>query len=80
MDKVMAEQGSVLRPYEIPYQDLEFGEEDVLGAGAFGTVYKGMLRGKTDVAIKTMRISKITERELTNFKKELIVRLLDCIP
>ena len=71
----MAEEGSVLRHYEIPYQDLAYGKEKI-GAGAFGTVYKGVLRGEIDVAIKTMRVSKITEHELSNFKSELIVRVL----
>ena len=62
IEEVMAQEGSLLKRYEIPYVDLVFGKE--LGAGSFGTVYKAVLRGDIDVAVKTMRVSKITKEEL----------------
>ena len=39
----------------------------------FGTVYKATLKGKHEVAVKTMRVAKITEEELAKFKSELII-------
>ena len=39
----------------------------------FGTVFKATLRGEHEVAVKTMRVAKITERELSKFKAELII-------
>ena len=44
-----------------------------IGEGAFGTVYHGVLRGEHQVAVKTMRVAKITEDELTKFRSELII-------
>ena len=32
-----------------------------IGEGGFGTVVKGVLRGELDVAVKTMRVTKITK-------------------
>ena len=39
----------------------------------FGTVFKATLKGEHPVAIKTMRVAKITEHELAKFKSELII-------
>ena len=39
----------------------------------FGTVFKATLRGENDVAVKTMRVAKITQTELAKFKAELII-------
>ena len=39
----------------------------------FGTVFKATLRGEHEVAIKTMRVAKITERELSKFKAEVVI-------
>ena len=39
----------------------------------FGTVFKATLRGVRDVAVKTMRVTKIDENELAKFKAELII-------
>ena len=39
----------------------------------FGTVFRATLRGEYTVAVKTMRVAKITERELAKFKAELII-------
>ena len=48
-----------------------------MAEGGFGTVYKGVLRGELDVAVKTMRVTKITEAELEKFKQEIIVSVFD---
>ena len=68
---VMDVQGDLLSPYELRYDEIE--QQGKLGEGAFGTVYKGVLRGSTAVAIKTMRIGKVTEQRLAEFKREIIV-------
>ena len=39
----------------------------------FGTVFKATLRGEHEVAVKTMRVAKITEHELAKFKAEIII-------
>ena len=39
----------------------------------FGTVFKATFRGERQVAVKTMRVAKITPRELARFKAELII-------
>ena len=72
--RVMAESDAVLRPFELSHTDLDFGEEEKtrLGEGSFGTVYRAVLRGTCNVAVKTMRVSKISEDELTKFKSELL--------
>ena len=39
----------------------------------FGTVFKATFRGEREVAVKTMRVSIISQHELTKFKSELII-------
>ena len=41
--------------------------------GRFGSVFRATLRGEHAVAVKTMRVAKITEQELAKFKAELII-------
>ena len=36
-------------------------------------MYKATLKGKHEVAVKTMRVAKITEQELAKFKAELVI-------
>ena len=57
VDRVMKEEGSLLDRYELPFEDIVSAHE--IGQGAFGTVFKGLLRGTIDVALKTMRVGKI---------------------
>lgn len=63
-----------------------FSEENKLGEGGFGLVYKGKLPGGEEIAVK--RLSKISGQGLQEFKNEIIliaklqhrnlVRLLGC--
>ena len=41
--------------------------------GRFGSVFRATLRGEHAVAVKTMRVAKITEQELAKFKAELVI-------
>ncbi|KAK4786552.1 hypothetical protein SAY86_010385 [Trapa natans] len=50
-----------------------FGEENILGKGGFGTVYKGELYDGTKVAVKRMESSPVLEKGLTEFKAEIAV-------
>ena len=68
----MEEGGTVLGKYSIAYADLDLGES--IGEGSFGTVYKGTLRGEQRVAIKTMRMDKVTPDAVGKFKAEIKVR------
>ena len=56
--KVMEQGGTVLDQYAIPYDDICFGP--TIGEGSFGTVLEGLLRGETKVAVKTMRVEKVS--------------------
>ena len=44
-----------------------------LSVRRFGTVYKATFRGEREVAVKTMRVAKITQHELSKFKSEVII-------
>ncbi|XP_023344030.1 tyrosine-protein kinase SRK2 isoform X2 [Eurytemora carolleeae] len=63
----------------VPYEELEFSTENEIGKGEFGKVYKGTLRGLSEVAIKELKIGKrLTAREKAvvedNFKEELKIQ------
>ncbi|GLT63592.1 hypothetical protein SLA2020_361480 [Shorea laevis] len=50
-----------------------FSEENILGRGGFGTVYKGELHNGTRIAVKRMESSIMNEKALAEFKSEIAV-------
>ena len=66
----MEQGGTVLEQYSIAHSDLKLGKS--IGEGAFGTVLKGTLRGETTVAIKTMRVDKVTRKVVGRFRAEIL--------
>ncbi|KAJ4901287.1 Leucine-rich repeat protein kinase family protein [Raphanus sativus] len=50
-----------------------FSEENILGRGGFGTVYKGELHDGTKIAVKRMELSAVSNKGLEEFKSEITV-------
>ncbi|KAK8942097.1 putative receptor protein kinase TMK1 [Platanthera guangdongensis] len=50
-----------------------FGEENILGRGGFGTVYKGELHDGTKIAVKRMESGVLGTKGLNEFKSEIAV-------
>ncbi|XP_062113285.1 receptor protein kinase TMK1-like [Humulus lupulus] len=50
-----------------------FSEENKLGQGGFGTVYKGELHDGTKIAVKRMNPGVVADKGLTEFKSEIAV-------
>ncbi|XP_021830928.1 receptor protein kinase TMK1 [Prunus avium] len=50
-----------------------FSQENILGQGGFGTVYKGELHDGTKIAVKRMESGVIAGKGLTEFKSEISV-------
>nr|XP_043626762.1 receptor protein kinase TMK1 [Erigeron canadensis] len=50
-----------------------FSQNNILGRGGYGTVYKGELHDGTKIAVKRMESGAITEQGLYNFQSEISV-------
>ncbi|KAK5818519.1 putative receptor protein kinase TMK1 [Gossypium arboreum] len=51
----------------------DFAEENELGRGGFGTVYKGVLGDGTELAVKRMEAGVISNKALDEFQSEIAV-------
>ena len=69
LPKLVDDVGDMKISLGLPYRDLEFDEKDELGAGAYGTVYKGTYKFN-DVAIKELHTKHLSQAAVEELKQE----------
>ncbi|XP_051142767.1 receptor-like kinase TMK4 [Andrographis paniculata] len=68
------EGANITIPFEVLREATEnFKEENVLGRGGFGVVYRGQLHDGMTIAVKRMESSMMGDKGLTEFKAEIEV-------
>ncbi|KAK4482975.1 hypothetical protein RD792_010149 [Penstemon davidsonii] len=66
--------GNIIIPIEVLREATDnFSEDNILGRGGFGIVYKGQLHDGTKIAVKRMESSLINDKGLNEFKAEIEV-------
>ncbi|XP_020552442.1 receptor-like kinase TMK4 [Sesamum indicum] len=66
--------GNITIPIDILREATDnFNENNILGKGGFGVVYRGQLHDGTRIAVKRMESSFITDKGLNEFKSEIEV-------
>ncbi|XP_037442010.1 putative wall-associated receptor kinase-like 16 [Triticum dicoccoides] len=73
-DEMRSKQGIAFKIFteeELQQATNRFSEQQVLGQGGYGTVYKGILKGDVEVAVK--RCKTIDEQQKKEFGKEMLI-------
>ncbi|VAI33317.1 hypothetical protein VPH35_090641 [Triticum aestivum] len=73
-DEMRSKQGITFKIFteeELQQATNKFSEQQVLGQGGYGTVYKGLLKGDVEVADK--RCKTVDEQQKKEFGKEMLI-------
>ncbi|CAL5427128.1 unnamed protein product [Camellia sinensis] len=66
--------GSVAIPMEVLREATDnFSEDNILGQGGFGIVYKGQLHNGTQIAVKRMEVTVASSQGVSEFQAEIAV-------
>ncbi|KAF7059307.1 hypothetical protein CFC21_066226 [Triticum aestivum] len=73
-DEMRSKQGITFKIFteeELQQATNKFSEQQVLGQGGYGTVYKGLLKGDVEIAVK--RCKTVDEQQKKEFGKEMLI-------